>query len=417
MNLRSVGKRAAWILVAVMAATLLGAAFSVRSQASGTNLGPGNKDLAELVKGNNAFAFELYAKLKTNPGNIVFSPYSISTALAMTWAGARGDTEKQMAEVLHFPEGQDQLHAAMAQLTDGLNQRGGSGKYELVVANRLWGQKGLDFLPSFTGLVKKYYGAGLEAVDFAADPEKARAIINAWAEEQTRGKIKEPVPQGAITPATLLALANAIYFKGKWASQFDKANTNDEPFMLTADEKVDVPMMYQKMEVKLIGKEGTQFIAMPYAGDELSMIVILPKTVDGLTSLENWLSPERLDGVLARSHKLEVQVYLPRFKLDFGAELSDVLQSMGMTDAFGGAADFSGMTGSRGLSISKVIHQAMIDVNEEGTEAAAVTVVLMTKSAPMPPPVFRADHPFIFLIRDNQTGSILFMGRVMDPRG
>jgi serpin B len=414
MSKRSIGKVYGWPVLLALA-VLFASLWFTPGRVEGTAKS-GQEDVAAVVKGDNAFAFDLYAKLKADDGNIVFSPYSISSALAMTYAGARGETERQMAEVLHFSLDQDRLHAAMAELTKGLNKRGGEGKYELAVANRLWGQKGMHFLPAFLDLNKKFYGAGFEAVDFAADPEKARAIINAWADEQTRGKIKEPVPKGAITSDTALALANAIYFKGKWASQFDPKNTKDAPFFVSAKEQVTVPMMFQKSDFVWGGDEGLQFVELPYVGEELSMLVLLPEDKDGLAGLEAKLSPEFLEQLLASGHKGKVQVYLPRFKLEFGAELSDVLQKMGMTDAFGNA-DFSGMTGAGGLSISQVIHKAMVDVNEEGTEAAAVTVVLMGKTAVELPIIFRADHPFLFLIRDHKTNSILFMGRVENPKG
>jgi len=412
MNKWSIGKFKSITALAVGAAILILAGWPGHSTGA-------DSDLSAVVKGDNAFAFDLYAKLKTNPGNIFFSPYSISSALAMTYAGAKGETAKQMARVLHFSLGPNKLHPALAQLTKDLNARGGSGKYELVVANRLWGAKGKTFLPDFLNLVKKYYGAGFEVVDFAASPEKARGIINKWASDQTRGKIQGPVPPGGISPEMKLVLANAIYFKGKWLDPFKKNFTIEGmPFFISPANQVKVPMMYQKEGFSWGETSGLQFLEIPYVGEELSMLILLPVKKDGLASLESRLSPQFIKGLAAYERQEEVEVFLPRFKLEFGTELSDVLPKMGMTNAFSGAADFSGMTGARDIFLSKVLHKAMVDVNEEGTEAVAVTF------APAPAPVeapkvniFRADHPFLFLIRDNKTGSILFLGRVVDPRG
>ena len=411
MNKQSFGRFKSFAALAAVATILT---LAVRP---GLSAGA-DSDLSAVVKDNNAFAFDLYSRLKTKPGNIIFSPYNISSALAMTYAGAKGETARQMAQALHFTLGQDRLHPALAQLTKDLNARGGSGKYELVVANRLWGAKGETFLPAFLDLNKKFYGAGFEVVDFAADPEKARGIINKWADELTRGKIKDPVPPGGISADMKLVLANAIYFKGKWLTQFKKADTKDTPFFLSPDKQVKVPMMYQRARFNWGETGDLQFLEMPYLGNELSMLVLLPVNKDGLAGLESKLSPEFINGLIASGQSEEVFVYLPRFKLEFGAELSELLPKMGMTNAFSGAADFSGMTGQRDILLSKVLHKAMVDVNEEGTEAAAVTVVTMPPAASAPKiSIFRADHPFLFLFRDNKTGSILFLGRVLDPRG
>ncbi len=377
-------------------------------------------DVAEAVKGNNAFALDLYAKLRGKEGNLVFSPYSISTALAMTYAGARGGTAKQMEETLHFTLGQEKLRPAMADLVEGLNERGGEGAYEMVVANRLWGQTGYTFLPEFLALSSTYYGAGLEQLDFAGATGAARRTINAWVEEQTRDKIKELLKPPDLTPLTRLVLTNAIYFKGNWMTQFKKSATHDKPFKLTAAESVNVPMMYREHKFPLGRGDGCQVLEMPYVGEDLAMVVILPDETGGLAEIESSLSAKSLGQWLSGLRKSEVQVYLPRFKVEFGVSLKEKLKAMGMPLAFDATrADFSGMTDNpEGLYIGAVIHKAFVDVNEEGTEAAAATAVVMEgKGMPEPSPVFRADHPFLFLIRDRRTGSILFIGRVMDPRG
>jgi len=376
-------------------------------------------DVASVVEGNSAFAFDLYAKLKTAKGNLIFSPCSISTALAMTYAGARGDTAAEMEKTLRFALGQDALHPAMADLVDDLNARGGDeGKaaYELVVANRLWGQSGYNFLAPFLELNRTYYGAGLELVDFARATEAARKKINAWVEDQTRDKIRELLKPGVLNALTRLVLTNAIYFKGNWASEFKKERTADAPFHVTPEKTVDAPMMRQTEKFGYAETGDVQVLDMPYVGDDLSMTILLPKKADSLGDVEASLSAAQLKTWIARLREEKVAVFLPRFKVEFGLGLSETLKAMGMPLAFSNAADFSGMDGTRDLYITAVIHKAFVEVNEEGTEAAAATgVVVGLKSAPMKPLVFRADRPFVFLIRDRATGSVLFIGRVTDP--
>jgi len=379
-------------------------------------------DMKTVVGGNTEFAFDLYAKLKDDPdikedgGNLFFSPYSISTALAMTWAGARGLTEKQMAEVLHFTLPQAQLHKAFGSLEKQLNEAGEEGGYELSVANALWGQAGYNFLEEFLELTERSYGAGLREVDFAKKTEEARLIINSWVEEKTQEKIKDLIKPGVLDRFTQLVLTNAIYFKGDWLNQFDKKRTRDEPFKLKRREQVKVPMMHIKEKFKYWADDRLQVLKLPYEGEELSMIVLLPNQIDGLADIEKSLTIEKLDDWTRDLRKQEVMVTLPKFTMTTRFELADYLKKMGMPNAFG-EADFSGMTGDKSLFISAVIHKAFVAVDEEGTEAAAATAVVMRKtSVPAPPKVFRADHPFIFIIRDNRSGSILFMGRVMNPQ-
>ena len=370
-----------------------------------------------VVAGNNKFALELYGKLENQQGNLFLSPYSISTALAMTSAGARGQTEKQMAETLCFaPVKNEQFHRTFGEIIGQLNASGEKGGYELVVANALWGQKDYKFLPDFLTLVRENYGGDLKQVDFAAQTEAVRKTINTWVESKTKDKIKELIKPGMLDSMTRLVLTNAIYFKGKWESQFKPERTQDSPFVLLDGQKVNVPMMNQTGKFGYMEANDIWLLEMPYVNNDLSMVVLLPKKADGVKGLEKEFVSDNLAGWLAKMHKREVQVFFPRFKMTSEFELAKVLGAMGMPDAFSGKADFSGMTGNKDLFISAVVHKAYVDVNEEGTEAAAATGVTMklTSVAP-PPPVFRADHPFIFLIRDNQTGSILFLGRVANP--
>ncbi len=386
-----------------------------------------------VAQGNNAFALGLYRQLRSNEGNLFFSPYSISTALAMTYAGAKGRTQEQMAQTLCYPTSsqaleklgltgepltQEQFAQTFGRIIKGLNSRGGKDKYELRVANALWGQKDYEFLRSFTQLVENQYGGKLQELDFVRAVEKARRTINSWVEKQTNDKIKDLIGPGVLDASTRLVLTNAIYFKGDWISQFKKDRTQNEPFTLLGGSTVQTPMMNQKAQFGYMETDTLQVLEMPYAGEELAMMVLLPKKVDGIGDLEKTLTAENLAQWLEAASSREVVVTMPKFKMTSKFSMADVLRTMGMTDAFTARADFSGMTGRRDLFISAVIHQAYVDVNEEGTEAAAATGVVMKLTAALPEqtPVFRADHPFLFLIRDKAPGSILFLGRVMNPQ-
>lgn len=375
-------------------------------------------DTETTVKGNTAFAIDLYEKLKGAKGNLFFSPYSISTALAMTYAGARGNTENQMAQTLHFTLHQKQLHPAFASLEAGLNAVQERGNIQLNVANALWPQKGYVFLEEFLALTKEFYGVLITPVDYNGDREAARAKINAWVEGKTANKIKDLIGPGILDVLTRLVLVNAIYFKGNWASQFNEKQTTDAPFWLASGESIETPLMAQQRSFRYAGYEGLQVLELPYIGDTLSMIVLLPNKIDGLVELESSLTVENLEKWIGHLWMTEVQVFLPKFKLSSQFRLDGTLKSMGMRDAFDmNKADFSGMDGKENwLYIGAAIHKAFVEVNEEGTEAAAATAVLVLgKSISMPPPIFRTDHPFVFLIRDNPSGSILFFGRVVNP--
>ena len=381
-----------------------------------------NIDSSVIVTGNNQFAVDLYQKLRDTEGNLFFSPYSISTALAMTYAGARGRTESQMADVLHFPvseAGREQFAAAFGKIIKDLNEKGKEGNYQLSVANALWGQKGYEFVDEFVELVNSNYDGRLSEVDFAGATEAARKIINGWVEEKTNDKIKELIKPGLLDAMTRLVLTNAIYFKGNWASQFEKDRTAPAPFYLSNGDKIEAAMMNQTGKFFYMQADNFKALELPYVEDELSMVVFLPNKANGLGEFEEKLTNDNLSKWIADLEKsrVEVKVSIPKFKMTNRFSLASVLRSMGMTDAFSSSADFSGMSGRRDLYISAVIHQAYVDVNEEGTEAAAATAVTMKllSTMPAPTPVFRADHPFVFVIRDNNTGSVLFVGRVVSP--
>ena len=385
-----------------------------------------------IVDGNNKFALELFAKLQSTKGNLFFSPYSISTALAMAHAGARNETESQMAGVLHFPvsvnrrtdstskslPGKQQFASSFGDIIKDLNNRGQKGGYTLSVANALWGQKDYGFLEEFLELIENSYDGRLNEVDFVRATETARKTINAWVERKTNDKIKNLISEGVLDSMTRLVLTNAIYFKGNWARQFEEDRTRETPFTLSDGQKIDVATMNQKAEFGYMETDTFQALELPYVNEELSMVILLPKQFDALDEFEKTLTPDNLSQWLPKIHKREVVVFVPKFKMTSQFSLAFVLKSMGMQDAFSSNADFSGINGKRDLFISAVIHKAYVEVNEEGTEAAAATGVVMrlTSIGPAPIPVFRADHPFMFLIRDNHSGSILFIGRVANPK-
>jgi serpin B len=395
-----------FIIVLAAAASFPGKAVAPASPA----------DVAAVVAGNTQFALDLYRRLRTAEGNLFFSPYSISTALAMTYAGAGGTTRQQMAETLHFmPDGRT-LHPTFSSLQSQIKGEPEKGALELSIANALWVEQDFPLLKQFTDLTGRFYEAGLNRVDFNHDGEKARRTINAWVEEKTKNKIQELIKPGVLDSLTRLVLTNAIYFKGNWARKFKPDRTKEETFWLAPGAAVTVPMMNGQDEFGYAEDEALQALDMPYAGDSLSMIMLLPRTVDGLKGLEEMLSTEELTARIPAIRKREVRVCMPKFTMTVQFELAKTLGAMGMPEAFSEAADFSGMTGGRDLFISAVVHKAFVDVNEEGTEAAAATGMAMRLTAtPAPPPLFRADHPFIFLIRHNPSGSILFMGRVIRP--
>jgi serpin B len=376
-------------------------------------------DRTAVTEGNNVFAVALYGRLRHQNGNLFFSPESISTALAMAYAGARGSTASEMAKTLHFTLPPDKLHPAMGALLRDLNAA--HEGYQLSVANALWAQQGYTFLDDFLSLLKTDYGAGLNQVNFKGATEAARLTINQWVEQKTQDKIKDLLQPGALRSDTRLVLTNAIYFKGDWETQFDKAQTKSEDFHLSPAQAATAPLMHREGRFSYFDGGTFQILEIPYKSKELSMIVFLPKDAGGLSALEQSITGSNLQQWLGKLGSVpKVIVTLPKFKMTQQFELGSTLSAMGMPQAFSGSADFSGMTGHRDFAISEVIHKAYVDVNEEGTEAAAATAVTMRALAMRapegPPPVFRADHPFVFMIRDNRSASILFMGRMADPR-
>jgi serpin B len=394
------------------AAVFIVAQGLVRGEAAPENSG------GKVGQMNNAFAMDLYAQLAKKDGNVFFSPTSLQTALAMTWAGARGATAQEMAKSLHL-DNNAKSNEELGHFLATLNADGKKGGYELAVANALWGGKGYPFMPAYLSLVKSAYGGNLNNLDFATNPEAARKIINDWVASQTHDKIQDLMPFGSIQPSTRLVLTNAIYFKGKWDLPFEKSQTKEADFVLAGGEKMKAPLMYQQKHFRLVEDESVQMLELPYGQNDLAMWVLLPKSVDGLSAVEKGLTSDRLTALAAQLRDQEVKVWLPRFKIESGFEMADVLRGLGMRRAFNpGQADFSGMASAERFFLDRVIHKAFVNVDEEGTEAAAATGITMRATAvfrPKPIAMFRADHPFVFAIVHQKSGAILFMGRLAKP--
>jgi serpin B len=379
-------------------------------------------DLAQLVAGNGSLAFDLYRALWTKDSNLFYSPHSISVALAMTYAGARNETERQMAQTLHFTLAQDRLHPAFNGLDLELASRGqgaegkDEGEFRLNVANSIWGQTGYSFLNEFLDVLAENYGAGLRLLDFQNAPETSRVVINDWVNEQTEGKIEDLLPPNSVDALTRLVLTNAIYFNAAWAHPFQEESTHDAPFHLLDGREVVVPMMEQVETFGYADGEGYQVVELPYDGGELSMIILLP-AANRFQGFAEALDAERAAPILDEIRSAQVHLTMPKFTYESQFSLKQTLAKLGMPDAFTAAADFSGMTGDRDLAIDDVIHKAFVAVDEAGTEAAAATAVIMKlTAAPGGAPVeVTLDRPFIFVIRDIQTGAILFVGHVVNP--
>lgn len=370
----------------------------------------------QVVESMNEFALDLYQKLASeSEDNLFLSPASISTALTMTYAGARGATEAQMAKVLRLP-GRD-VHQQGGAVVDYLNHVGNRGKLELTVANALWGQSGHPFREDFLGLLKSRYQAGLQTVDFRQQPEAARLRINGWVEQKTNQKIRDLIGPGVLTPRTSLVLTNAIYFRGFWKNPFAAKSTRPLPFTTSkGDEKV-TSTMFQKASLRYAEDPAAQCLELPYQGGEMVMTILLPRRGDGLSELKRSLDAAALANWVDKLRPRMLDVYLPKFSLTSEFKLKEVLSGLGMPQAFDEQnADFSAMDETGDLFIQQVVHKGFVDVNEEGTEAAAATGVIMApRSAVVDKLEFRADHPFLFLIRDASSGLVLFVGRLNDP--
>ncbi|MBP1929504.1 serpin B [Methanolinea mesophila] len=378
-----------------------------------------------VVDANNRFAFDLYHNLANDPRNagenIFFSPISVSSALAVTYEGARGTTAEEMRAVFHFPENDTMRREGFLAVGTGLSTVGRN--YTLDAANALWAEKTYPFLQEYVDIARIYYSADVNNLDFIDQPEASREIINLWVNERTAGKIADLLPSGSVDPRTRLVITNAVYFKGAWILQFDPAKTTEHEFRTVGNGTVTVPMMSRTDEDAVYGYTETdtlQVIRLPYTagyGRMLSMLVILPRE-DNLSAAGEVLDPDGIARLRESLTGRQVRVYFPKFTLDTGYRLPGTLAAMGMPTVFTMNADLSGMDGTKNLYVSDVVHKAHVDVNEEGTEAAAATGVVVNLKAVSPTeqvPVFLADHPFVFLIQDDETGNILFIGRVANP--
>jgi len=379
------------------------------------------QNLQSFVSGNTKFSLDLYRQLKGNGENIFFSPYGISEALGMTYVGARAETEAQMAKALCFSLDQGHLHRAFADLRRQLEVRKRTDSVELDIANMLWPQSGYSLKGDFLSTCTREYGVEIRQLDYVRDIEGSRLSINSWVADRTRNKILDLIPPNVLTSSTRLVLTNAVYFKAAWKEPFDSRQTHTAPFILADSKASSSKFMNRQARFLYTQTPTAQILQIPYKNDGFSMLILLPKTADGLPKLEKLLTANSIHNWRSRLQTNDVNVFLPKFKLTSTFSLPAALKSLGMIDAFGSSADFSGMTGGRILFISEVIHKAFVDVSEAGTEAAAATAVEMNAMAIRPdhskPPVvqFRADHPFLFLICENSTGAVLFLGRLTDP--
>ncbi|MEN6482004.1 MAG: serpin family protein [Anaerolineaceae bacterium] len=381
-------------------------------------------DLSTLEAGIQAFSFQLYqTAIQNTQENLFFSPYSINLALAMTYGGAAGDTATQMADAMQIRLAPQAYHSAFNQLSQELASRtevdptSGNDGFKLNIVNAIWGQAGFPFQESYLDLLAEYYGAGLRTVDYVAEPEAARELINQWVEDQTNQKIKDLIPQGAIDPLTRLVLTNAIYFNAAWQQEFDPAATQTEVFHLLDGTTTQVSMMHSNNQLGYFSGDHLQVVDIPYIDSRLSMTLFVPNA-GNFQDFEKELTPEKYNQYIEQIASRPVDLGLPKFKFESTLNLNDALISLGMKDAFdANTADFSGIDGQKDLYISDVLHKAYVSVDESGTEAAAATAVIVgLKSVPADPVQLTIDRPFLFVIRDRSTGTILFIGRVLNPQ-
>lgn len=390
-----------------------------------------NDLLEQQIRGNAEFTLDLLSVLREEAdSNLFVSPYSISVALAMTYAGARSNTEKEMAEALHFDLDQSNLHPAFSSLETEFEQRNEDGKeanqgptsgqdedagpaFEFTTANAVWGQEDYPFREEYFELLDAYYGAGRKLVDFSGSPEEARRRINEWVAEQTNDRIENLLPKGSIDATTRLVLTNAVYFKAQWRHTFEEEYTKPKPFTALDGSTRDVPTMHQSLKASHAQIEGHQLVELPYANGDTSMVVVLPAEGE-FESFEEEFTVDRLAIMLEQASRAQVDLALPKFEIESEFSLVETMQKLGMEDAFTGAADFSGMAENGGLAISEIAHKSFVSVDELGTEAAAATAVAVAESAMTKTVVMTVDRPFLFYIRDRPTETPLFFGRVTE---
>jgi len=397
-----------YISLIILTAALVGGCSSQSRTSSGESAAQGS------MGGKNEFAFRLYRQLESGSDNVFLAPYSISSALAMTYTGAREDTRDEMAHTLGFPEDNKQLGEQYRDLDKHLHSLTDSGLV-LNVANALWAQKEYGFTRDFIQTNREYFSAGLKEVDFRRRYRAIRDQINRWVEEKTNDKIQDMIGEGVLDRMTRLVLVNAIYFNGKWEYPFSGKRTQQDVFHTLAGRSQKVPFMNQSLRIPYHETALYKAVALPYAGKHISMVILLPKKAGMMAEVEKNLDAGYYNTLLDSLNPREVDLSIPRFRIEEKYSLNEPLKAMGMRRAFGGKADFSGMTGKKDLYISDVVHQSFVEVDEEGTEAAAATGVVMRKTSVVRKKQFKADHPFIFMIKDDQTGTILFLGRLGNP--
>lgn len=372
-------------------------------------------NVKQLSGRNTSFALDLYSSLSEQEGNLFFSPYSISAAFAMAYAGAQGETAEEIKQTLHFSQSKERLHSTFEDLNSRLNKLQKQETVELFIANSLWPQKDYSLREEYLQVMRKYYDAEIQAVDYRKNLEQSRQTINKWVADKTQDKIKDLIPPGAIDRMARLVLANAIYFRGKWENSFSEDKTRDLPFRPGKEGKTMTPTMKQTGQFRYYETSKVQVLALPYRGKQVQMVIVLPREPGALPMIEKQLRGN-LNKYLSNLKPRHVEVYLPRFRISSRFQLNKTLSDMGMKTAFVPKADFSAIDGTQDLYISAAIHKAFVDVDEKGTEAAAATGIGFTTTSLKPKPiVFRADHPFLFIIRETGSESILFMGRVTNP--
>ncbi|MBU4486972.1 MAG: serpin family protein [Candidatus Delongbacteria bacterium] len=374
-------------------------------------------DPKQISENNNIFMMNAYKLLTEKDDNIFISPYSITSALAMTYAGSANKTETEMGKALKFTGNSINFHENFGKITQSINEISKKGNIELTVANSLWLADGYKFLDEFLRINKTFYKTETTNLNFA-ESEKSRKIINDWVSEKTKDKIKDLIPKGILDALTKLVLTNAVYFKAEWAEQFKKSGTKESEFYTSADNSVKAELMNLKHNFNYMENMELQFIEMPYKGNEASMYILLPKERDGLRDIEKKITYQDIIKYTESLQTKKVDVFFPKFKMSLSYELRELMGKLGMKEAFNKKADFSKMTGKTDLYISAIIHKTFIAVDETGTEAAAATAVVMRMKSAMPNPdfaTFRADHPFFYFIKEKVNGTILFAGRVVDP--
>jgi serpin B len=408
ISTRFIGIKPTQVSTSTSTFTSTATSIIVNNQSSERNL--------SVVDADNQFALDLYSRYKSKDENIFFSPYSISVALAMTYEGARGQTADEIQKVFHFSSDKDKMRSDFLNIYNELNKA--DKPYNLSTANALWAQKDYPFMQDYFNTVEKYYDGKVTNLDFRSDTENSRKTINAWVENKTNDRIKDIIPQGALDSLTRMVLTNAIYFKANWSQQFDNQSTSDQEFKLSSGVNTTVKMMHETGDFNYGETNDLQILEIPYLGDDISMLLLLPKG-NSLSKLENSLTSDNLANWKKDMKYSEVQLSLPKFKFETNYLMSNDLKEMGMPTAFSSNADFTGMSQTHELFISEVIHKTFVEVSESGTEAAAATAVIVSAGAapgPKPQPIiFTADHPFIFLIQQKDTGNMLFMGRVFNP--